>query len=67
MAPIVPTIIVPPVQSSTPPVVLFGLLVPPPLLAPTRIWTAVKLSAMYPRPLAAPAMRSPALSLSWVP
>ena len=60
-------IVVPPVQSRMPPVVRFGLLVPPPLLAPTRILTAVTLSAMYASPLAAPAMRSPALSASWVP
>ncbi|MGZ6651758.1 MAG: hypothetical protein ACXVHB_30535 [Solirubrobacteraceae bacterium] len=51
------TISVLPVQSSTPPVVLLGLLDPPPLLAPIRIFTAVTQSAAYATPQATPATR----------
>lgn len=54
-------------QSSTPPVVFFGLFDPPLLLAPVRIFTAVTQSAAYATPLATPATRSKPLSLSWLP
>jgi hypothetical protein len=57
ITPTTATIVVPPVQSSTPPIVFFGLLDPPPLLAPTRIFTAVTQSAAYATPLATPATR----------
>jgi hypothetical protein len=67
MAPTTPTISVPPVQSSTPPVVSFGLFDPPLLLAPARIFTAVTRSVAYATPLAALATRWRPLSFCSVP
>ena len=67
IAPTTPTITVPPVQPSTPPVVCFGLFDPPLLLAPVRIFTAVTQSVAYATPLATPATRLKPLSFCSVP
>jgi len=48
-------------------VVALGLFDPPPLRAPTRIFTAVTHSAVYAKPLATPATRSNPLSSCWAP